>query len=175
MESTLGPLCLPGGRALLWAIWATWALLVLGCNGTGKEGAESQRLELPGEPVVGASWPDGTKKIEWHITAGDTVGMRAYHANGEVDREGALDAGQRSGTWQAYHPNGNPWARHEYRDGKQVGAYQTWHPNGTPHITGQYDADGRRTGTWIFQDSTGAIVGEKRFDLPVAPESGVQP
>lgn len=163
---------LRGARAVA---WTAGVMLALGCDQKPQETTDYQGVELPGVPVLGATWPDGTKKIEWHVAAGDTVGIRAYHENGSVEREGALDAGQRSGTWQAYHPNGKPWARHEYADGKQVGVYQTWHPNGTPHITGQYDADGQRTGTWTFQDSTGALVGEKRFDLPVAPDSGTNP
>jgi hypothetical protein len=171
------PLCALGvtARNLAWAGAMAGMLGFAGCDSASPESQEPAGLALPGEPALGASWPDGTKKIEWYIENGDTVGLRMYHANGQVDREGALDHGQRVGVWQAFHPNGNPWARHEYQVGTQVGSYQTWHPNGKPHITGQYDANGQRTGAWTFHDSTGALVGEKRFDLPVPPDSVAQP
>lgn len=163
------------GRGAL-GFWVA-AALGAGCSDvpTSETTTQQEGLVLPGEPVVGAAWPDGSKKIEWHIEQGDTVGLRMYHSNGQVDREGALDHGARVGVWNAYHPNGNPWARHTYVEGIQTGAYQTWHPNGTPHITGQYDADGNKVGSWRFQDSTGAVVGEKSFDLPVSPDSVSKP
>ena len=115
--------------SLSWSLSLSLGLLVVGCA------REQEAVEV--------TWPDGSPRTAYVVLEGDTVGFRAWHENGQLDREGGLKDGQRDGKWQAFYDDGTPWAEHEYAAGVQIGAYRTWYPNGTPNIEGQYDADRR--------------------------------
>lgn len=132
-------------RMLVWA-----ALAVAGC---GEQAAV--------ERVVTAKWPSGEVKREADVANGDTLAVRVYHENGQVDRVEAYDAeGRKSGVWQAFYPDGKPWSEHHYREGVQIGAYRTWHPSGALYIDGAYGDDGTPTGTWRFFAPDGSVLRE---------------
>lgn len=107
------------------------------------------------QEVVEVTWPDGSPRTAYVVVEGDTVGFRAWHENGELDREGGLLEGKRDGMWRAFYDDGTPWAEHEYDAGLQIGAYRTWYPNGTLNIEGAYDRTGKPTGEWVFYDPQG--------------------
>lgn len=125
------------------------------------------------DQVVTATWPSGEVKREADVAQGDTLAVRVYHENGQLDRVEAYDAeGRKSGVWQAFYPDGKPWSEHRYREGVQIGAYRTWHPNGALYIDGLYGDDGRPTGTWRFLAPDGSVMREIEGATIAADEAG---
>jgi antitoxin component YwqK of YwqJK toxin-antitoxin module len=130
-------------RMLVWAV-----LAIAGC---GEQGDLEQ--------VVTAKWPSGAVKREADVVSGDTLAVRVYHENGQVDRVEAYDTeGRKSGIWQAFYPDGKPWSEHHYREGVQIGAYRTFHPNGALYIDGSYGEDGTPSGTWRFYSADSTLL-----------------
>ena len=127
--------------------WA-WAVVLVACGSAV-------------EPVVVARWPEGAVRREADVVGGDTLAVRAFHANGQLERVEAYDAeGRKSGVWMAYYSDGRPWSEHRYEAGVQIGAYRTWHPAGALYLEGTYDAQGVPTGTWRFFGPDGQLARE---------------
>lgn len=106
-------------------------------------------------------WPEGGPRAEYEV-ARDLEGheqkhgrYRSFHANGQLESEGAFEHDLESGPWVFHHPDGTLAAKGSFADGLRSGTWETFHPDGSPESKGGY-VRGARDGRWNFWRADGS-------------------
>lgn len=86
-----------------------------------------------------------------------------WHPNGQLEKQGTLDAGKQVGRWSFFFDNGKPMLAGDYADGHERGAWQGFYREGARRFEGAYEA-GKPTGTWQSWYESGAPMSEGRYE-----------
>ncbi len=80
-----------------------------------------------------------------------------WHANGQIEKQGALDDGKQVGHWSFFYDNGKPMLSGDYAMGAERGPWIGAYRNGQRRFEGSY-ADGKPVGEWTSWQDTGAVL-----------------
>lgn len=85
--------------------------------------------------------------------------FKKNYPNGNVQVEGFVVNGKRSGLWVYYHPNGNKQSENNYINGELDGKTVVYYPSGQIMYIGYY-TNGSSDGQWLYFDKEGTLTQE---------------
>lgn len=85
-----------------------------------------------------------------------------YYPNNQLQAEGLVVNGKRSGNWVSYHPNGNKQSESFYVNGELDGKTAVFYASGQVMYIGYYSA-GKYDGQWLYFDQEGTLVKEMLY------------
>lgn len=118
------------------------------------------------EDVV-KTFPDGKPAIVNLYEEGDSTKsikrQVKYYQNGNVEVEGDLDNGKRSGKWTYYYDTGIKWSEGTFKNDLSDGNFTVWYKDGKINYKSEY-IEGQPNGKWIFYDEKEKPVKEVVFE-----------
>jgi antitoxin component YwqK of YwqJK toxin-antitoxin module len=96
----------------------------------------------------------------------------AWHANGQLARQGEFRYDLPVGTFHYWYANGQKQMEGTYVDGRQQGQWTWWHENGLKSIAGEY-RDATAIGSWSWWQASGKL--SHKADLSPQPLVGPTP
>jgi len=99
--------------------------------------------------------PNGQIEKQGALDAGKQVGRWSFfYDNGKSMLEGDYAAGAEQGNWLGYYRTGEKRVEGAYSGGKPSGTWTSWYETGKPMSVGNY-ADGKKAGEWTYYDRSG--------------------
>ena len=92
-----------------------------------------------------------------------------YHANGEIDEQGAYAMGEEVGRWDWWYESGEKKAVGQFENGDRVGRWTWWHENGQKATQGNYE-DGTLSGRWMGWTKEGKLARQEEHGGTKSPE-----
>lgn len=86
-----------------------------------------------------------------------------FHANGVLAEVGLIVNNKSEGVWKKYNENGKLIAKTKYKEGVKRGKWIIRNNDGSILAKGRYNADGNKTGNWIYWSSVDMEYLEKSF------------
>jgi len=116
---------------------------------------------------VSDRYPNGEVKIQkgYLLEGQDTVFnyLKVFYNDGNLQLEGALKDGERTGKWTSYFQQGGKWSETHFENGKSQGESKSYYENGNLRYEGNY-SQGEKAGHWNLYDSTGTKMKGADYD-----------